>query len=697
MVILKKIQTFFENRTGILSIIILGISVIYIIGLINLQIVNGSEYREKSEKKMLRTVKVEAARGEGTDRNGVVLFTNKLSYDVIIYRTSSDENIRNEGFLNLYNILSLNNEEISLSFPINKTLNGFSFSTEEESINWKKNNKIDETYNFEQTIEYYIKKYSLENYEKEDAIKIILIRYECISNNYSLFKSITISSNVSEKTVALIEEQKNILPGVETKKTPTRYYPNNELLAHVIGYVSKISKEELKVKNNNESNEYNINSLIGKSGIEKLFEEYLKGKDGLKRVEVDLSGNVSDEKVVEEPVPGYNMTLTIDYRLQKKAEEGLQKAIKEIQTGTKLVKQNKDAKAGAIVALDANTSEVLAIASYPTYNLNEVNKNWNNLVNDDTNPLFNRAISGKYSPGSTYKMLVGFAGLTNNVITLDEKYTDPGIYPYGHHPESWIYAKYGITHGVVTYETAIKFSVNTYFYEVGRRLGISKIAEMARTYGLGDKTGIELLNESVGTIAGENKEREWYLGDTLNASIGQSDNSFTPVALANYIAALVNGGNLNKVSIIKNIIDENGNEISKDEIDAFANSYTNANFKPKKIDIKQEYIDAAKRGMYAVTKEVGGTSYSYFKTTALDIAGKTGTAEVYGTANNSVFVAFAPYENPKIIVAAVVEKGGEGNYIASAIISVMEEYFNIAKKDIEDDTFKVVNSNNINY
>lgn len=229
------------------------------------------------------------------------------------------------------------------------------------------------------------------------------------------------------------------------------------------------------------------------------------------------------------------------------------------------------------------------MASYPDYDINSLvrglsSEEWNKLNNDPLKPMYNRTISGRYSPGSTYKMLVGIAGLMNNKITVDEKILDPGIYPYGHKPKCWIYSYYGMTHGYVNLTEALKGSCNCYFYEVGRRIGIDEIVKYSKMFGLGEKTGIELDNEAKGSIAGENrKDSEWYLGMTLSAAIGQSDNAYTPIQLANYISTIANGGTLNKVSIIKKVTnEETSQDVSMSEIEEYTSNYTGVNFETKK-------------------------------------------------------------------------------------------------------------------
>lgn len=700
----KKFLEFINNRSLILYIIVVIVAVIYIVQLFNLQIINGKEYREKSEKRMLRTENITAPRGEIYDRNGVVLATSKLSYNVELYKVKVDTNEQNLSLFKLIQILYSNNDKIYSTFPINDNLDGFNFSDIDEEKKWKKEMKIKEDYSFEQVIDYYIKLYNLKEYSSDPIMqkRIIQIKYEANLNGYSMFNSSVIAKDISDKSLAQIEEKKYELYGVNTVSVPIRYYPNETLLSHVIGYVRKINNVEYQ---NLKDDGYTVNSMVGKSGIEQSFEKYLKGKDGVKKVETDSIGNISSENITSEAESGKSITLTIDYRLQKVAEESLLACIQGLQNGTIAGgKKISDANAGAVVVLDVNSGELLASASYPTYDINLFtkgisNEDWKKLSTDTLKPMYNRCISGTYSPGSTYKMLVGIAGLKNGAIKVDEKYYDPGIYPYGHNPKCWLYSYRGTTHGWIDISGAIKGSCNCYFYEVGRRIGVDEIVKYSRLFGLGQKTGIELPGESEGIIAGANKnDNTWYLGNTLSAAIGQGDNQYTPIQLANYISAIANGGNLNKVSVIKEVKNEKQNStVSLEEISKYSSEYTGVNFEERNLGIEENYLNAIKKGMLSVTSDTGGTANIVFKNSNIQVAGKTGTSQVPGGTNNGIFVGFAPYDNPKIAVVAVIEHGDEGTYTANVVKPIMEEYFNILTENKGNEKVQNVTKQSIEF
>lgn len=678
----NKVKQLFEDRDFILKCAVYFVAAIFVITLFKLQIIEGKEYRETSEKKMLRTSTIEAPRGEIYDTNGVLLATNKLGFDLELYKTKITNKQLNDMIKRIIDILEKNKDSVKATINIE---NGeFVFYSEKEKKKLYKTYDFDENMNAQEMLDKLYEKYELTEYSENDRLKILQVRYNIALNGYSLFKSIDFAENISYESVIMIEEIKADLPGINIVVTPKRYYPNGCIAAHILGYVGNITEDELNDLEDKDG--YTINSTYGKMGIEKSMERYLKGKDGILRTEVDSMGIVNDEQIYEEPVSGNNITLTIDYRLQKVAEENLKQVIYDIKEGNGTFKKYSDAASGAVVVLDVETAEVLAMASYPTFDPNEfidgINySRWKEINNDTTKPMFNRAISGTYSPGSTYKMLVGIAGLETGKITTDEKIKDTGVYEYGHHPKCWIYTSYRRTHGSIDVSDAIKVSCNCYFYEVGRRIGIEELVKFSKAFGLGSKTGVEIIGEKSGTIAGDNNVDKWYLGDTLSAAIGQSYNSYTPVQLANYIATLSNGGKLNRVSLIKDVSSNAGNKVSKEELLEYIEEFTGVKFETSNLSLKQENIDAITDGMKTVTSEVGGTSYITFKNSEIEVAGKTGTAQVSTGSDNGLFVGFAPANDPKIAVVAVIEHGGSGTYTANVVKPIMDEYFNISQKE----------------
>ncbi|MBR6640966.1 MAG: penicillin-binding protein 2, partial [Clostridia bacterium] len=271
-----------------------------------------------------------------------------------------------------------------------------------------------------------------------------------------------------------------------------------------------------------------------------------------------------------------------------------------------------------------------------------------------------------------------------------EKIKANGRYEYANHPMCWVYSYYGRTHGWVNVSDAIKVSCNCFFYEVGRRMGIDNLVKYCQMFGLGNKTGVELYGESKGMIAGADKEMDWYLGDTLSAVIGQSYNSFTPVQLANYIATLANGGTLNRATLIKNVVNAEDEYVSSEDLLAHVEKVTGYKFISTRLDLNQKHVDAVVEGMKSVTSEQGGTSYIVFKNSDIEVAGKTGTAQVSSGHPNGVFVGFAPIENPQIAVVAIVEHGDSGTAVANIVKPILEEYFNISNENVNKEVNEVL-------
>ena len=359
---------------------------------------------------------------------------------------------------------------------------------------------------------------------------------------------------------------------------------------------------------------------------------------------------------------GNSVYLTIDLDVQKAAEKALKETVAEIYSKHEERGYGADVAGGAAVAIDVETGEVICMASYPDYSIEDYNKNYSKLISDRNNPLFNRALSGTYSPGSTYKMLVGIAALEEKVILPDTLIKDEVIYKLGQGHFKCLH-----DHGFVNVSTAIKDSCNYFFYTAGYQLGIDKMVEYADKFGLGKSTGIELPEET-GTVSSPEtkalRDEPWYEGYTLQAAIGQDDNKFTPIQLASYVSQIASGGVRYTPHLVKGIYSYGGKEvISLTEIK-----------ESDRITLTQENLDAVRYGMRLVA--LSGTASLYFEDYPIKVAAKTGTAEVYGGSDNGLFVAYAPYENPKIAVAVVIERSGGGSYCGPVAKAIIDAYLN---------------------
>lgn len=487
-----------KRRFNILIVFICLVGIIFIIKLYNLQIVNGQNYLEQSERRLVREVAVNAPRGEIYDRYGKLLVTNEIGYDLCIYYTKIDKQTLNECLLKVVKILEKNGDKLINNFPIDFETKEFTKS-ETTIKNLKKSIGLKEDATVQDVIDFYIKKYEITQTESGDVEKIIPLRYEIATKGYTSYKSVTIAKEISDQSIQEIEERNNEFSGIYISKYPVRKYLTGSTAAHILGYIGPISSDEYKVK---KEENYSQNDTIGKSGIEATFEDLLRGKNGKNRLEMDSKGRITGVEEVEESRMGDSVVLTIDIDLQKKSEEVLEKYIKKIQTGG-FADKCEDARSGALVVLDVKTSEVLAMASYPSYNPEEFtdgisNSEYAKYFSNSDKPMFNRAIQGTYSPGSTFKMLTAIAALEAGVIGVEETIYDKGVYDKGHKPACWIWNDYKGSHGEVNAEKALKVSCNYFFYEVAYRMGIDKLAEYVKKFGLGSKTRDRTYRRSIG-------------------------------------------------------------------------------------------------------------------------------------------------------------------------------------------------------
>ncbi len=679
-----------ESRSGerirynILTTIVYIAGIILLLQLFNLQIIHGEEYRETSNSRLTRESVVKAARGSIKDRTGIELVGTETGYSVEIYNTKVSDAELNESIKRFIEILESNEDKFVDNLPIEVEPFKFKYEDENEQKEWKKTYGIDENASAEQAFNALKEEYEVTEEDNALARKIIAVRYEISRNGYSNTRSVVIARDISNTSAVQIREQNAKLAGMNVITEPVVSYTSGSLASHVLGFVGAINEEEYATRKDT----YRSDDIIGKDGIQKVFEEYLKGTDGIKQVDMNVDGAITNEYISEEAVAGSDVILTIDANLQKVAEDALKQNIEDIAAGK--YGEKYDAEAGAVVVMNVNTGEVLAMASYPDYNPEKYSEEYD--ANDETGKYVNRAISTEKAPGSTFKMVVASAALDTGEITPSTRINDSGIYPYGDGQACWYYRSYGVGHGYLNLTQAIKYSCNYFFYDLGYRMGIDTISKYASYYGLGKRTGIELIGETDGIVASREYANSigyntWYPADTLSAAIGQSFNQFTPIQMARYISMVANGGKNVDVSIIKSIVNPDGTEVSKEEIESFVKDTVGTeNELTEDLDISEENLDAIRRGMKGVTSEPGGTAYSTFADFDIDIAGKTGSAQtgVEGEADGW-FVGFAPFDEPEIAVVVLVEKAGSGGYTADVARAIMEEYFGMNSEEITED------------
>ena len=665
-------------RFNLLYIIVYLSGVILLFGLFNLQIVKGPEYRKISNTRLSRNMVVKASRGDILDSSGNKLISTKMLYNLEFYKTKIDNITLNSTLLLIAQTLENNGDKYIDQFPIN--VNPFTYTGSDFEV-FKKTNKIDLNFNEEQVFNYFVNRYGVVDSNLDNQRKIVTLRYAIEKNGYSSTRSITLASDISIGSRDTFNVMSSKFPGVSTANEPTTNYNYGEMASHILGYIQRINAEELKV-----NPDYSMNDKIGKAGIEKVFDKYLKGKDGIKQIDMSVNGIVTDELVVKEAVSGSDVMLTLDSQLQKITEDSLAKGIENIQK----LNNSSDASEGAAVVLNVQTGEVLAMASYPNYNpalfTNGIsNSDYQKYINDNRHPFINKAISEKSAPGSIFKMVTAVAALESKQLSVHDKINDTYRYTFykDYQPTCW---KPG-GHGWLNITQAIEVSCNFFFYEAGRRAGIAKIDEVAKKFGLGSKTGIELPDEISGTLSGPDVDKQWTGGKTIQTAIGQSYNDYTPLQMAKYTAMLANGGKNIDVTIVKSINNPDGTNVSRNELDSYIHDKLGVdNNSGADLDISQTDLIAIKNGMKNVTSDESGTAYKYFKAFTISIGGKTGSASIGNSGHaNAWFVGFGPFDDPKIAVAVYVKRGEHGAYTAPIARDIFAQYLGMNAVEVKED------------
>lgn len=483
-----------------------------------------------------------------------------------------------------------------------------------------------------------------------------------IKASENFYEPIMLKNNLDQQMVTKIEEQRRYMPEVMLSVQPIRNYPYHELAVHALGYVGEVSAYEIEqglFKNITQG------SLVGKGGLEKTYDKYLRGEDGAFMEEVDVAGNVVKHYDSVQPIPGKNLKLTIDYELQKELEAFTDKHLAFLRSSGIA----PGARAAAVVAIDPRNGAVRAMVSRPGYDPNWFvhgisSKNWNSINNDPNYPMNNKVITGEYPPGSTFKIVTGSAAFELKKVGLNEPIFDGGFHPM----VPTMGNAGGEVLGWLTFIKALAMSDNVYFYELGYRVGIDNIEKYAHIFGFGERTGIDLEGESKGLVASKKVKREiwdedWRLGDTFNAAIGQGFNLTTPIQLSVMLSIVANGGTKYQPYLVDSIINSDGSLFEKPK-----------RAEGKHIDVSQQTIDYIRMGMSATTQE-GGTA-SYFAGLPKPIAGKTGTAENSHGRDHGLFVAYGPVDDPELVVVCIVEQGGFGSIAAGPIVyKAFEEFF----------------------
>lgn len=675
--------------------------VVYIFRLYNLQVIEGAAYYERSQNNIVSKKNVIAPRGNILDRYGRLLVSNRACNNLVI---NADELFQQEDpnavILELVNTVVAEGDPYNDTLPITKkppfeyvsNMSELQRTTLDAYVKSNHNERgLKENPSAVELMAFFRSRYEIDNNYSAEEMRIIAgIRYELNSRHIVNTSDYTFSEDVSIELITKLMEGN--LPGFDVEVSYIREY-NTMYAAHLLGYVGQIYKNEYESKY--EKLDYPMDAHVGKEGVELAFEEHLRARDGVSLVSTNSNGTVMETSYSKEPQAGNHVYLTIDIGLQEAAEQSMSSAINQMNAKREEDNERYEAlgqsdkimemaPAGAIAVVQVKTGEPLAVASYPSYDLETFMDDYETLSKDKVNPMFNRALQGTYAPGSTFKVATALSALINGNMTVDTSITDEGIFTkYAdkqYAPKCWVYPG---NHGTVNLAAALEVSCNYFFYTIADYMDMNKLADTANTLGLGVHTGIELPEVTGRAATPEYKmelhNEQWFAGDNLQAGIGQSIHGFTPMQLANYAATIANNGERYSCSVLKSVR----------SYDYTEQLYTR---KPEVAAVlegtKPEFYDAVHAGMIAVASGENGTVRDVFGDYPVSVAAKTGTVQHSDEATNTntgVFMCYAPAEDPEIAIAIVIEKGSSGSGIAFIAKSILDYYFSFSSDAVSQE------------
>lgn len=647
-------------RSFIALVLIIATISGFAVNLYKIQIRDNEYYIKQNNTVDTYIVPIEAARGEIVDRNGNSLVTNRQGNSIILnavyFPPSKDNKKRNEIIYNLIRLFEASKEEYAHNLPLKFNRSGeIQFTDDEQAITTMKSADMLNLQPYATAQNCYdavIEKYGIEGYDKETALKIGNVRYELTRLLFSYENPVTIADDVSDETVARIKEDKATYLGADVQVVAYREYVDSTIAPHILGTVRKINAEEYEEK---KEDGYNITDQIGESGIEQAMEEELRGTPGELTITVDKDGNITEE-VTKKPVQGNTVVLTIDRDLQVLAQNKLKEICDKVDASS---------SAGAVVVEDCNSGEILTAASYPSYDLNDYYKKYKQLSSDSRNPLWSRFALGTYAPGSTFKPVTACAALESGIINSQTTYVCEGKKEFFGQPFQCLN---GNAHGTENVRTALRDSCNMFFYNCALDIGIDRVDEYATAFGLGQKTGIEIVEATGNLSSPENRENAggiWRIGDTMLTAIGMSDNLFTPLQLANYCSTIANGGTRYEVHLVKSVIQKSSGVVNE-----------KSTVVADTLELSKNTLDNVHQGMRMVA--TSGGPYLIFNQLDTDVACKTGTSEVVVNGikrNNGFLITYAPYKNPEIAVSSVVELAGSGSETAEITSQIIDYWY----------------------
>ncbi len=635
-----------KNNTGItlLSVILVISMLIFSFRTYHLNI-NSKEFdtRNDGATQVLRSV-IKAPRGEILDRYGRQIAVNRDGYNIVFNKAYVKDNL-NDVILTLVNLLEQSETPYNDELPISKTA-PYTFTEDGDKDQLIKKLKLAHYATPKNCIDEMVEKYELKGYKGEDLRKIMGIRYSMDAKDFSVSYPFTFAEDIPTELMLKISESSFLLSGVTVEVVPFREYVDTSLAVNLIGSVGPIFKEDWEEYR---KKGYSYNDKVGKSGIEAWGEEYLRGTDGEMTYRLDNDGNIISKEVTVEPKAGKTIMLALDKDMQRIAQNSLAATVTDLQS------KGGTARAGAAVVVDIASGDVLTSANYPTYDSATLGENYNSLAQNPDKPLTDRAFQGVYPIGSTIKPIVALAAMDNGLYTTDENIFCRQKYTFfsDYQPSCMHF------HGSIGLTTALSKSCNYFFFELGRRVGALTLTDYYKQFGLGVRTGVE-VDDASGIIL--EPKSNGVGGDTLQISIGQL-NAFTPLQVANYTATLANGGTHYKAGLVEKIVSYDMSETYKE-------------FKPEiknSVKISEKSLSAVKEGMLSVTED--GTGRTTLGDYPIKVGGKTGTSQVINKADHSIFVAFAPFDNPEIAIAVVLEHGASGFAAGTVVRNILDAYF----------------------
>ena len=631
--------------------------------------------------------RVKGPRGNLLDTNGNVLVGNRASYDLVINHfvlTSSSE--PNETLYQLVQLCKQRGIEYTDRLPVTKET-PYQYTLDDYNATWQdyfqtfllERDNIDSDISASLLMEKLKESYSIpKQWSEEDARLVLGLRYELSLRNYvAALSNYVFLSDVDGDTLAAVMELN--IPGMNVETTTVREY-TTKYASHILGYVGAMNPEQWEKY---KPLGYSMDAFVGQTGLEEAFEEYLHGVDGTRVDVVTKNGELVRSYYETEPQSGKNVQVSIDLNMQSAAEDALARTIADLRDPTKNPeKDGRDAGGAAVVAMDVKTGQVLVCASYPTYDLANLFRDFKQLSQDKETPLYNRALQATYPPGSTYKMSMTVAAIDSGTIRKNTYIEDKGVFTKyaGFNPKCLRYTNSGKTHGSIDATDALKVSCNYFYYVLGDKMDIWDIDATAKALGLGEKSGVE-LSESLGHRSnpetkekiqtGENKK--WYQGDQVLTAIGQSENKFTPIQLCSYTMALANQGTRYKATFLDRVISSDYRSVF------FENTAQVLN----KLEMSDDAFQTVKKGMQKCANVSGGTAYKIFKDYPITVCAKTGTAQtgIPNTSDNGAFVCYAPADDPQIAVVVYGEKAGHGSSLGEVARSVLDSYFGLGAEN----------------